>query len=269
MLKILFFLLLLINGGLYAFQHGYLDDWMPTNHEPARIKQQLNADKLQLLSAPKARLGTAINTELKAEAVAGTDDRQVVKPAGAEANAALDKTVNAVELALASSPQINTQGSAGTNVAACTEIGNFDAAEAKRFEKRLAASSLKEKISRRAIPESSRHIVYIPPQESRAAAEKKAGELKNLGINDFFIIQDDSSLQWGISLGVFKTADAARKHLADLNKKGVRSARISDRGSNTRVAFQLTAPNANAQAELKKIKADFPRQEIRSCAAAE
>jgi hypothetical protein len=278
MLKILFFLLLLINGGLYAFQYGYLDDWMPSSREPARIKQQLNADKLQLLPAANLAPATAAVAQAKGEQ---GNDKPALKPVSAQAAAALDKTVAAVEQAMTANGQADAATNVATNaankpsadtvdIAACTEIGNFDAAEAKRFETKWAALSPKQKIARRAIPDSLRHIVYMPPQENRAGAEKKAAELKNLGIDDFFIIQDDSPLQWGISLGVFKTAEAARKHLADLNKKGVRSARISDRGSSTgKVAFQLSAPDAPALTALRKIKADFPRQQIRDCNSGE
>lgn len=52
MLKILFGLLLLINGGLYAFQHGYLDALIPPSHDPLRLKQQLHPDQLKLLPLP-------------------------------------------------------------------------------------------------------------------------------------------------------------------------------------------------------------------------
>lgn len=271
MLKILFLLLLTINGGLFAFQQGYLDDWMPSNREPARVKQQLNPDKLQLLPAADANA----NADATLTAASGTqtksEDKSEARVAVVEAQSTLDKTVAAVEQTMAASAPAevaDTRSNAGN--AACTEIGNFDAAEAKRFETRLAALAIKGKVKRRPIPDSLRHVVYIPPQASRAAAEKKAAELKNLGVDDFFIIQEPTPLQWGISLGVFKTEEAARKHLADLNKKGVRSARISDRGSSTgKVAFQLSAINADTLAGLKKIKADFPRQEIRNCTAAD
>lgn len=265
MLKILFFLLLLINGGLFAFQQGYLDEWMSSNHEPARLKQQLNADKLRLLPRLEAEsaLQTSSATPIKAE------ENTTVTVSVAEADAALDRTVAAVEKAMASNASTNAPAKPLANIA-CTEVGNFDPVDAKRFEKKLAALSLQDQTKRRPIPDSLRHAVYIPAQDNRAGAEKKAAELKNLGVDDFFIIQDDTPLQWGISLGVFKTEEAARKHLADLTKKGVRSARISDRGANTaKVAFQLSALNAETLLALKKIKAEFPRQEIRNCGSAE
>lgn len=96
--------------------------------------------------------------------------------------------------------------------------------------------------------------------------EKKAGELRKLGVEDFFIIQDNSPMRWGISLGVFKQEDAARTHLAALNQKGVQSARIGQRTvTSSQVAFQIRDLDKEGKAAFDKIKAGFPRQETRKC----
>ena len=155
---------------------------------------------------------------------------------------------------------------AKVEVVACTEIGNFDEAEAKRFESRIAGLAFGDKPVRRNVPDAKRHIVYIPPQAGKEGADKKVAELRNLGIKDFFVIQDNSALRWGISLGIFKTEAAAGVHLAALNQKGVRSARlgVQNFGSN-QVAIQLRQIDAGAKLELDKIKADFPNQEVRDC----
>lgn len=230
MLKFTFWLLLLVNVGLLAFQHGYLDDLFPSTREPSRLSQQLNADKLSLLAATE---------------VAST------KSAAPDAAAA------------ASTPTI---ASAPATAVACVEIGTFDEAEAKRFEAQLAPLALGDRLTRRAVQEASRYIVYIPPQGSKEAADKKAAELKRLGVDDFFVMQDGSPLQWGISLGVFKSEEAARKQLAMLSQKGVRSARIGPQGTGpSRTVFQLHGLDAAAQASLQKIRQGFPRQESRDC----
>ena len=236
MLKILFLCLLLINGGLLAFQQGYLNDLFPSTREPARLKQQLNPDKLKVL--PQADSAAAASA-----------------PAAASVEKASVEKVAAPASAVAATP-----------VAACTEVGSFDEADAKKFETQLATLSLGDRLTRRPILEGTRHIVYIPPQGSKEGADKKAAELKKLGIEDFFVIQDNSPLQWGISLGVFKTEDAAKKHLAELAVKGVRSARVGAHGAATnKVAFQLRGLDAAAQTSLQKIKEGYPRQEVRDC----
>lgn len=242
MLKILFGLLLLINGGLFAYQHGYLDTLSPSSREPSRLTQQLNADKLKLIS-------TAVAADDKAAAKSDAKAAAVVAPPEPEK-----------ELARADKL---------SNVLACAEVGNFDTAEAKKFEAQLAGLSLGDRLTRRSIPENARYMVYIPPLANKEAADKKAGELKRLGVQDFFVIQDNSSLQWGISLGIFKSEDAARNQLAALNQKGVRSARVgAHTPTATKVAFQLRGLDVAAKHSVAKIKEAFPKQELRECSAA-
>lgn len=227
MLKILFGLLFLANAGLIAYQHGYLDAWSPSSHEPTRLQQQLNAGQLKLMP-----------TALVKPVVAAPEEEKTLARA--------DKI---------------------SNVMACTEVGNFDAAEAKKFEAQLAVLSLGERLTRRALPEAARHMVYIASQGGKEAADKKAGELKRLGVEDFFVIQDGSALQWGISLGIFKSEEAARNQLAVLSQKGVRSARIGAHNpAANKFAFQLRGLDASAKDRVGKIKEDFPRQELRECA---
>lgn len=251
MLKILFGLLLLINSGLFAYQQGYLDTLSPSSREPSRLAQQLNADKLNLISTT---------------AVVATDDKTGAKSdakseAKSEAKAAV-VTPPEPEKNLARADKMS-------NGLACAEVGNFDTAEAKKFEAQLAALSLGDRLTRRAIPENVRHMVYIPPLANKEAADKKAGELKRLGVEDFFVIQDNSPLQWGISLGIFKSEEAARNQLAALNQKGVRSARVgAHTPSGTKVAFQLRGLDVAAKNSVTKIKEAFPKQELRECSAA-
>jgi hypothetical protein len=218
MLKFFFWILLLVNAGLFSYQQGHLDTLMPSGREPTRISNQLNADKVKLISATEAAAP-------RAEAAA-----------------------------------IRTDGWG------CTEIGNFHAGEAKRFQARLAALPLDGRISQRSIQEALSHMVYIPPQGDKEGADKKVDELRRLGIDDFYVIQDDSNLRWGISLGVFKMEEGARAHLAELTRKGVRSARLGPYSvAATAVAFQIRDLDADMKARVDQIKEDFPRQEMRNC----
>ena len=249
MLKILFGLLLLINGGLLAYQQGYLDSLSPSNREPSRLAQQLNADKLKLVSS-----------------IAKSDVKEY-----ATVDVKADTKIAAVVVPIApTAPDQNlARADKMTNVLACAEVGNFDTVEAKKFETQLAELSLGDRLTRRAIPENVRHMVFIPPLEGKEAADKKAGELKRLGVDDFFVIQDNSPLQWGLSLGIFKSQEAARNQLAALTQKGVRSARVGTlKPTTTKVAFQLRGLDATAKNSVAKIKENFPKQELRECSVA-
>jgi cell division septation protein DedD len=166
----------------------------------------------------------------------------------------------------ATQDQVDAEVAQSEPVLVCAEVGNFNVDDAKRFIAQLAPLALGERVAQQAASEVTSHIVYIPSQANREGAEKKADELRQLGITDFFIIQDESSLRWGISLGVFKQEDAARTHLARLTERGVRSARIGRRSrASGLIAFQLRDLDVSTRSAIEKIKDRFPRQEMRAC----
>lgn len=159
--------------------------------------------------------------------------------------------------------------SATADALACTEIGTFDTVTAKRFELQLQPLALGGKLVRRDIQEAAGHMVYIPSQGSKDGAAKKANELRHLGINDFYVIQDAGDLHWGISLGIFKTEEAARTQLAILNQKGVHSARLGIHNVPTnKVAFQLRNLGGDAKAGVDKIVHGFPNIAAHACEVA-
>ena len=234
MSKFLFFCLLLANGALFAYHQGLFDNAFPDRREPARLANQLNADKLKLITASAAA----------AAAVPSTAPVPLPEP---------DWPIVVKK---------------SNDVIACTEIGNFEPADADRFEMRLASLALGGRLSRRTVQEIARHMVYIPPLGGKDAADKKAVELRKLGITDFYVIQDGQALRWGISLGIFKTEETARVHLASMIQKGVRTARLGlQNATSNKVAFKLRQLDAAARDSLDLIKADFPAQEVRACEA--
>jgi hypothetical protein len=229
MSRVLFFCLLLANGALFAYLHGNFDKVFPNGREPARLANQLNADKVKLITAGAAA---------KAANSAGPQPSEPDWPSAVKKN----------------------------EIVACTEIGNFDAADAARFETRLVSLALGDRLSRRTVQEASRHMVYIPPLGGKDAADKKAAELRKLGVTDFYVILDAVPLRWGISLGIFKTEDAARAHLATMSQKGVRTARLGlEPAASNKVAYKLRQLDAVTKSGLDLIKADFPAQEVRVC----
>ena len=149
---------------------------------------------------------------------------------------------------------------------ACLEVGNFSQAELAVFEDKLKKLSLGERQSKSTIAEVATNMVYIPSLGNKDNADKKAAELRRIGINDFFIVQDQTDMRWGISLGVFKTEEAAKAHLANLNNKGVRTARIGPRNvSAKKFVYQLLALTPDEKKSFDLIKEGFAAQETRDC----
>ena len=150
--------------------------------------------------------------------------------------------------------------------AACVEWGGFAVAEAPRAEKALEPLALGARLSQRRSEETAGWWVFIPPQPNRPAALKKTAELKTLGIDDYFIVQDEGKMRWAVSLGIFSSEDAAKSRLDALRAKGVRSAQTG--GRETQVAkiwFQARGADAPLQARLRETAQGFPGTEVRNC----
>ncbi len=111
----------------------------------------------------------------------------------------------------------------------CVLLSELVPAEAERLEKGLSDSLPGVAATRTTFPGTSSFWVHIPPLKSRREAESKAAELKNLGIKEYFVVQDGSANHLAISLGLFSTSEAATAALAALREKSVRSARIVER----------------------------------------
>jgi hypothetical protein len=264
-LKFIFWSLLAVNAALFAYGQGYLGHFSGSEREPARLVNQLNANQLKIISAEQAGHAPAGATAGEA----ATDAGSTAAPTATATNATTATNAAPVPTAPAA-PAVATSpaAKAAPPVLACVEIGSFVIADARRFETRLAALNLGDRQARRNLPgtEISSYIVHIPPMGSKEAADKKAAELRALGLTDFFIMSDNSPMRWAISLGVFKSETAAQTHLAALVKQGVRSARVTPRMSGSKLlAFQFRSVDAPLQANLEKIRADFPTAQTHSC----
>ncbi|NHQ91682.1 SPOR domain-containing protein [Janthinobacterium lividum] len=230
MLKFVFWLLAGVNLLVLAIGQGYLGSFRAETREPARLKNQLQAGKLTLL------------TQEQATAPAAPPAAEGATPAAA--------------------------APAAPPLYACTEVGNFLLADGRRFEAQVAALDLGDRQSRRNVAgqDISSYMVYIPPQGSKEGADRKAGELKQLGVTNYFIMNESSPLRWGISLGVFKSETSAQSQLASLNKQGVHSARVAPRYSASKqFAYQFRDLDAATRARLAEITKQFEEQELRSC----
>lgn len=148
----------------------------------------------------------------------------------------------------------------------CVEWGGFSVAEAPRAEQALEPLALGARLAQRRSEETAGWWVFIPPQGNRAAALKKTAELKSLGIDDYFILQDEGKMRWAVSLGVFSSEEAARNRLEALRVRGVRSAQTGERDSPVaKIWFQVRSADAALQGKLKELARGSPGTEIRDC----
>jgi hypothetical protein len=149
---------------------------------------------------------------------------------------------------------------------ACLEWGGFTLADAPRAQQALEALGLGTRLAQRRAEEAASWWVYIPSQRNRQGAVRKAAELKNLGIDEYFIVQEEGEHRWALSLGVFRTEEAAQARLAALRTQGVRSARVGARETLVpKIWLQVKSVDAPLQARLKEITRQVDGSELKDC----
>lgn len=237
MLKLIFWTVLSLNAALFAYSQGMLGSYKASEREPQRLRNQLNTDKL-VLQMPGG--GPAA-----AAAPAAAPVLAQTPPTPAEAPAA-----------------------AAPALLACTEVGNFNASQARRFEKLMEPLALGERQTRQdiTIAEVTSHMVMIPPMGSKDAADKKAAELKAQGVTNYFILNESTPTKWAISLGVFKAESAAQTLLAQLKKQGVTGARVAGRTSQAaRQVYRFRDLDPASRAALDAAVTKFDDITARGC----
>jgi hypothetical protein len=235
-LKFVFWALLGLNALLFAYGRGYLGTPAGSEREPARLKNQLATERIALLG------------EAEAKALA-----DAAKPAQEAAPVAASETAAPAATAA---------------LLACVQAGPLAPGDLRRFESRIARLELGERQARVSVPfqEVSSYMVYLPAAGGKEGADKRSAELKERGIDNFFVMQGESAMKYAISLGVFKTEAAAQTQAATLGRQGVRGVRILPRGpQGTRAAYQFRNIDAGMRGRIAEIAGGFSGVQLRDC----
>jgi hypothetical protein len=151
--------------------------------------------------------------------------------------------------------------------AACLEWGLFAGPQAARAEGALAALELSEGSVARSVSEAPAYWIYVPPLKTRAEVERKIGELKALGVNEFFVVQEPAPWRNAISLGLFRSEEAAKARFGELQQRGVRTALLERReGVLKQVAFVVREPDEATVKKLAELQKQFPGSELKAVA---
>lgn len=232
MMKWLFWLLLTVNLVFFAtMQWGELLTGENNNfpNQPA-----LNEEKIMLLTAPpEVHAPAPLLPEVHAETPLPSDVPVVsqVQPAG---------------------------------VAACLEWGEFSGNDLKRAISALAMLNLGDQLSRRQVEYISGYWAYIPPPKTRAEIDRKISVLKARGVVDYFIVQEPGKWHNAISLGVFKTNEAAQKFVDKLAAKGIKTPMVGERMSKFKfTVFVLKNPDATVIEKVTELQREFDGSELR------
>ncbi len=202
-----------------AIWKGWLGGGVP-HGEPERLSNQLNPEKIRLVVDGRLPVAPPPAVAPEPVVVAAAPAADAAKPAAAPV-APVAPVAPAVAPAAETAPP------------ACVAFGGLSAEQAAELSARIAKAGSGFRLTENRGGAPSSWWVHIPSQGSKDAAERKAAEVRRLGVEDLFVVQDAGPTQFAISLGLFKNEAAAARHLALLRDKGVRSAQVATRGSGT------------------------------------
>lgn len=149
----------------------------------------------------------------------------------------------------------------------CMEWGSFSENDLPRASAALTRLKLGDKLTKRQTEHVNGYWVYLPPFKSSGEVEKKVAEIKELGLEEYFVVQDEGKWHNAISLGVFKTPDAAHKFRDSVKAKGLTAAKAGERMSKRLfTVFVLKDPDAGLTAKMTALQKDFPGSELKAAA---
>ena len=243
-MRALFLLLVLANIAFFAWAR-YVSP-SDAAADPAPLTRQIEPEKMKIVTPAEIPVPAA---------------------APAPAPAPRTPTANAAPPPVAAATTAATPAAAPPVAVKCMEWGSFTIADAPRAEKALEPLALGSRLAHRRTEETAGWWVFIPPQGSRAAAVRKAAELKALAIDEYFVVQEAGPYRWALSLGVFRNEEAAQARLAALRNQGVRSAQAAPRETVVpKVWLQVRNVDAPLQAKLKDTARSIEGSELRECA---
>lgn len=242
----LFWILLLANVMLFA---GMQRGWLGFGEQEPQAQPALNPEKIRLLDASQI-----LPAKVSIAPVHLTPAASAPVTAAPTPSAGLQMTLS-----------ISAPAPASHITLACLEWGDFSGPDLTRAAADLSALQLGDKLSQRQVERDIGYWVYIPPLKNKAAANRKIAELKALGVTEYFVVQVAGRWHNAISLGVFKSREAAQNFLNYLRTKGVHTAKVGERASKLKTTiFKLNRIDAPTLAKLTAMQKDFAGSELKN-----
>src|SRR5665647_862615 len=247
----LFWILLLGNVILFAAMQSGGFGW---GEQEVQAQPYLNGDMIRLIPALQSAPAKALPSSKPVS-------EPVTMPAPVAVLTASVPVSSPSESPSKSNPAMDVAApvAAKPGTPVCLEWGDFSGQDLARATAALSPLQLADKLSRRQIEQDIGYWVYFPPLKNKAAVNRKLAEIKALGIREYFVVQASGHWHNAISLGVFKTREAAQGFLHDLIAKGVHTARVGERASKLKsTIFMLDRVDAATVSKLTAMQNDFP-----------
>ena len=228
MLRLIALFLLLANGTCFIWSQGYLRAW---DFAPAQqTEPQRMAQQLRPESVHILKAGEASRADA-APPISATPAQLVV---------------------------------AAAQPAECYQAGLFDDTQTSALRRAMESSLPAGSWQLESAVEPARWIVYMGKYPNADTLAKKRQELTALNLR--LEPLNSASLEPGLSLGGFDTQAAANAALANLTKRGVRTAQVVRERSEVRGSLlRLSAVDAALKPKLDEVRAALSGKLLRSC----
>ncbi len=229
--------------------------------EPERIASQVFPEKLRVLGAstePSSAPSADASEPLTSPPAESVPQAESAPPA---ASAPVASEVSAPVAATA--PAVAAADSNGAN---CVAFKSLTSAQAQALAQRARSGGSNLTVREEAAAPSS-YWVNIPPQGGKAGADRRAADLKKLGLDDFFIVQDAGDNRYAISLGLFHAEDLADRQLEALQKRGVKGATVTARENANSSRVELLGTSAQIERVARDASGDIQSVQRDTCKA--
>ena len=149
---------------------------------------------------------------------------------------------------------------------ACLEWGSFAAAELERAQADLGRLGV-DSARVRELGLVPAWWVHVAPLRSREEADRRAREIEATGVRDVQVVADGERWRNSISLGIFRSEEAANAYLTRLREARVRNAAIAQRNDLLRLAALIVIePPPALVGRIAELKSAHPGTEMRALA---
>lgn len=184
---------------------------------------------------------------------------------GSGEGARLAQQVQADKIKLLTPQQVAALGPAKVASLAdvCVEWGPIADTDRSLALAGLDPLDLGKLLSQKKVEVITNYWVFIAPAANKTAADNRVAELKAQGVRDVAAV-DSGPQRFAISLGMFRTEEAAQARLATVQKQGVKGAKLSPRAQSIQQSvFVVRDPPAQVVVKLKELQNDFPGSELK------
>jgi hypothetical protein len=184
--------------------------------------------------------------------------------AGRGEAARLAQQVQPDRIRLLTPQQVATLGPAKVAALAdvCLEWGPFNDSDRARALAELEPAGLGRLLTQKRVESTTAYWVFVPRLANRAAADTRAAELKAAGVKEVVVV-DSGPQRFALSLGAFRSEEAANAHVAALASLGIADARSGPRQQVvTQTLLVVRDPEAAVVARVRALQPGFPGSEI-------